>query len=126
MRSGRELDALVAEKVMGQTPEWREKMRGHCMCGRCETCSICSWPLPYSTNIAAAWEVVEHWSKRTRYLFFLVQIAPTQLTKGAYRAGWGYTEDFSKEDTAAGAEAIAPTAPHAICLAALKAAGAIS
>lgn len=48
---GRELDALVAEKVFGFTepPEWLDA------CGR--------WRKefsPYSTDIAAAWEVTEH------------------------------------------------------------------
>lgn len=74
MKPGREMDALVAEKVMGIV--WDETR-----------CPVCGWPfarnasegcvpnncsmrprparradepLPYSTDIAAAWQVIDH------------------------------------------------------------------
>lgn len=71
LQAGRELDALIAEKVMGLRREVR-------LCGSTESATIYSqnpwWqdgrqtlldvhhhggPRPYSTDIAAAWEVVE-------------------------------------------------------------------
>lgn len=45
MNAGRELDALVAEKVMGDVP------------------GLVLWPAPYSTHIGCAWRVVEQLRK---------------------------------------------------------------
>lgn len=71
MKAGRELDALVAEKVMGLiVPEWGEDtLCPYCgsemrYCGTGSRCSTCQeWRYgrykEYSTDIAAAWEVVE-------------------------------------------------------------------
>ena len=49
---GRELDKLVAERVMGQRWQGGNPIPNHD--GRWP------WPAPYSTDIAAAWVVVEH------------------------------------------------------------------
>lgn len=109
MIAGRELDALVAEKVMGMkvyrrvgedgpNPQYKEieKVPEHC---------AVIYP-PYSTDISAAWEVLlldkfccwamkhDHESK-----LFSVEI---EFNGNRY---------FAQADTA----------PHAICLAALKA-----
>ena len=140
LKAGRELDALVAEKVMGcrvswwslrlvdRPPtdiEWRhglftseaslERMEEgevlvadangdmpmHQMLGRSEWEGIPR----YSTDIAAAWEVVE--KMRARGL-----IVDLTLGAGAYCRIGGF-RPFAEERGA--------TAPLAICLAALKA-----
>jgi len=90
MDAGPELDAAIAEKIMG--------------IGRHP--SNVDNPYPkYSTNIEAAWEVVEEIAKQG----FMVQI---QYRKGAW------IRIFHQSSTKA--IATADTAPHAICLAALK------
>lgn len=101
MSAGRELDALVAEKVKGG---------GH----RPGGAAVCPSVPPYSTDIAAAWQVVERFR----------------------RAGWraevrtgpdGYHEcsleppDTDPMDHAYHIGALGDSVPHAICLAALKA-----
>ena len=100
MQPGRELDALIAEKVMGQNT------RGLSGCGSWG-CGCSSDPYPhlpkYSEDIAAAWRVVEK-------------------LDGTYepvieRHGPGWTAWFDSN------QAWADTAPLAICLAALKAVG---
>lgn len=57
MKPGRELDTLVAEKVMGETEKAYctncEDLYAHCSCMRSAACYA-----PYSTDIAAAWDVV--------------------------------------------------------------------
>ncbi len=119
MEAGRELDALVAEKVMG----WRDVRPGHytgspgTMYGKAPQPQ--PWDSPqdrtkgvsfvpfYSTKIADAWEVIEKLADRDPMI-----------------AMWGYEDgtagwfcDFE------GIKDHARTAPHAICLAALKAVG---
>lgn len=108
MEAGRELDALAAEKVMGWTvqlivgpqdafEEWRDP-RG--------------WrygpePKPYSTDIAAAWQVVEQMQGRE-----LTDIAVSwdiRDDKWCWVARFGRTERTGY------------TAPTAICRAALAA-----
>lgn len=93
MNAGRELDALVASKVM------RLKGEGDF--------NPPAWVIPeYSTDIAAAWTIIEHF----------------------YQAGWGAGASM---DGHTGCEASvgqftarADTPMEAICLAALKAVGA--
>lgn len=130
MKAGRELDALVAEKVMGLT--WNE-----------DRCRICGWPLaasrdegcapgdcsmrpsparradepaPYSTDIAAAWEVVERmcadgWEYEINSHYSVTA-----------RFGKGHYEHWDSVWHGPSVEEFADTAPHAICLAALAAA----
>lgn len=119
MEAGRELDALIAEKVMGY-PAFAEKVvtklgdhlviSDHCaICGRKDGTSEC---LPhYSTDIAAAWEVVEK----------------LRLSVLQFEDGWfadprleSYREHFWG---ALGADDFSATAPLAICRAALEAVG---
>lgn len=66
LNAGRELDALVAERVMGLTSFKHDGYDGECAkCGfewdphRGGPGTACPIPDPYSTDIAAAWEVVE-------------------------------------------------------------------
>ncbi len=122
MITGRDLDALVAEKVMG-FPSFAEqvvsKLSTHIrfnheacvICGRQDDTREC---LPkYSTEIAAAWEVVE----KLREKDFLVSIRT--LKSGKIRC-----LVFSPDsENGPGVRAISDTAPHAVCLAALKACG---
>lgn len=99
MNAGRELDALVAEKVMGlqikRFPDGTWLMHN----GQSGTELF-----HYSTDIAAAWEV---WKR----------ISPSIL----YKLGTGYEVYQSARDYEDGIHlAHADTAPLAICLAALK------
>jgi hypothetical protein len=123
MKPGRELDALVAEKVMG----WRLEERGYGATfwvdenGKvkraAEPCSIdfCSCEVfSPSTDISDAWEVVE----KLRDLGFHVGIkTPPKVKSCSY---WVCLENFyaGKSFTEYG-----ETAPLAICMAALKALG---
>ena len=66
LEAGRELDALVAEKVMKcktATKEWNGVLHPFCCCDGSDHEQRCTY-VPgmlayYSTDIAAAWEVVE-------------------------------------------------------------------
>lgn len=116
MEPGRELDALVAEKVMGLRVEWgQDTPCPDCdevgrYCGGRAWCSPCrAWYYSaykdYSTDIAAAWEVVERLvAGGERH--FVVEKAGAWLVR------------FREGDWLPG-----ETAPHAICLAALRAVG---
>ena len=116
LEAGRELDALVAEKVMGleisqtsrgtDNPTIRVITDGvpHYRTMRC-----------YSTNISAAWEVVE----KLQQQFHLRLNSPFDFGD-PYFAGFtplGVTGFNGRPDF----EASAPTAPLAICRTALKA-----
>ena len=104
LEAGPELDALVDEKIFG-----REYIRGY-------------GALPYSTDIAAAWEVVE----KLKELDWALEVSVTNklpegdsetyycgLLRGDDNAPW--REDFRH------IQAWAATAPLAICHAALEA-----
>ena len=88
MEAGRGLDALVAIEVMGRHPDDLDR----------------PYP-PYSTDIAAAWEVVEKLSAEWSFTL-------ARDTKDWWDAEF-YADTFAK----------APTAAHAICLSALNAVG---
>lgn len=107
---GRELDALVAEKVMGFRVDQYKYVVDT---GKITTTLPC-----YSENISAAWEVVEK-----------ITYPDGRLTAAFQLSRWSlYTAIFCFEKTGGGQfnfEGVAPTAPRAICLAALKAVGAI-
>jgi len=121
--AGRELDALVAEKVMGWT------VCRDASCGGCEATVLLmedgwrvrapldqgGWPLGWwtpSTDIAAAWEVVE----KLRVLGFNVSVSCAHGMRTWDVRGW-------KADNTGRFIAHAETAPLAICLAALDALG---
>ena len=127
MKAGRELDALIAEKVMGHK----------CSCGRedlnnrANPYGIKGFCLVhgstdivggnYSTNIADAWEVVEKLGRWRGFDFMLVMPDPEQTFHlHTYEAGWyEATNDGPERRVVSDAD----TAPLAICLAALKAKG---
>lgn len=98
MKAGRELDALIAEKVMGWT--YDEVLGWNSPDGKL-TGQPC--PRAYSTDIAAAWAVVVKFTGVARVEFHQAE-------------GW-WIELGNGYDSAS---ATAPTAPLAICLAALK------
>lgn len=143
MEAGRELDALVAEKVMGWTAVFRlaggnipygfpdddynrdvDEHRKHGTCGF--PTDYHREPIPeYSTDISAAWEVVEHFRQRQwtvklvghewydggRWECTLLDALDTERSRAldtqrhnADKQGWDE-----------------PSAPLAICRAALKA-----
>lgn len=153
MKPGRELDALVAEKVMGLrkvpdhksielAPQSAENFKpsgyyGPFYDNANPLTGVFTWRgiLPaYSTDIAAAWEVVKH---------FCIPFVPLyegdvgsdirisaiiRMEDGRWMARFddpcgnseGYYERSAYNDKSS-SFVIADTAPHAICLAALRA-----
>lgn len=121
MEAGRELDALVAEKVMGLiVPEWGEETPcPYCgsemrYCGTRSRCSTCQeWRhsryKEYSTDIAAAWEVVEQFAGK----------AYIGMARSTHFQDWKVVIS----DRYRTYEVEAETIPLAICLAALRAKG---
>ena len=98
LKPGPEFDALVVEKVMG----WNQQSLKR--------------PAPeFSTDIAAAWEVVEKLSKQ-----WWVQIDQRGVGWFCDLTKRGVDEHLPNADRPV---VYAETAPHAICLAALKVAG---
>jgi len=104
MKPGKELDALVAEKVMGIKLASNESLwfKNPTMIK------------PYSTDIEAAWELVGQ-IFGIHELQFQVDGMPTRWTAMFYHH---YFKEKNFRETC-------DTAPHAICLAALKAVNAL-
>lgn len=145
MQAGRELDALVAEKVMkwrwdndwdclippeqkakpsemwtdwqpGLTEDWREPVKENHVPGVRYNGDSSKIILPhYSTNIAAAWEVVEK-LQVTHYVNVNIH---TPFFDGELH--WCYFELHKHTDTHPLWSASGNTTPLAICRAALKA-----
>jgi len=115
MEAGRELNALVAEHVMGL-----EKLGchdGNCfyhieMGGK----GFKGLAKSYSTAISPAWEVVEK-LRESKMALSVMHVFEFADQKWAYIAK---VETYNKADFISD---IRETAPHAICLAALKAVG---
>lgn len=110
MQAGRELDALVAEKVMGWklgdnrgAPAWFAHDEF-----RCEV-----WQFKPSEDIAAAWEVVEKLGKTWWF--------DVELTGNLWHAQFESQEHISERQFAD--DYSTDSAPHAICKAALMAMG---
>lgn len=122
MQPGRELDALIAEKVMGITKLSHRPLDANEMCRRCfrpagqgDNLPASCVAQPYSTDIAAAWEVVEKldlFGKRDMFIY--------KNWRGKYSIDETVDAGMGTRDIAI---AEADTAPQAICLAALKAVG---
>jgi hypothetical protein len=122
--AGRELDALVAEKVFGCNVKWPmgEGGRGYCDCKPKRTRYYKTWPHgitteegcnypelhEYSESIAATWEVVEK---------FLSDGHDFTLDSGRNRDTGEIFHACRLDDVNL---TYAPTAPLAICRAALK------
>ncbi len=133
MEAGRELDALIAENVMGwKRPKWTvTRTLGDCMIppAGADLAKLTGtghrdfegdkediyWTPHYSTDIAAAWGVVE----KLESLGFLFSVSKGRMS---FYGGEGVWASFGKlydriESTPG------ETPAHAICLAALKAVG---
>lgn len=107
MEAGRELDALVAEKVMG------EKNDG----------TLEAWVPRYSLDIAEALKVVEHLNDTLNPKLWTGDFW-LKFDGGQWEAGWSFSiknDEGSYEIRIA--NGYSDTASHAICLAALKAVG---
>ena len=111
LKAGREMDALVAEKVMEAKPcdKWvRFNTRSMVKFNECEH-AVCFPPMEgpphYSTKISAAWEVVEKMD--------LLAFGMLGQNKNGEWAVWNNGEDELP--------IFDPTAPLAICRAALAA-----
>jgi hypothetical protein len=130
MNAGRELDALIAKKVMDWEDNW-EKPNGRAFPDMWGTMDfdkngpirVPNFPC-YSDDIASAWEVVEKmrtFSDTLSYAFVL-QDNSEHRGKGEWLARFDQyeatTDDLTTVEWWSGA-----TAPLAICLAALKAVG---
>jgi len=113
MKPGRELDTLIAKKIMGR-PACKnciyQSAVPHCV-------EECGFHPHYSTDIAAAWQVVEK--------LFTLNGEPTVLQiYGPLEDGYKVTPVWEHHDGAIPEKSIVrKTAPHAICLAALAAVG---
>ena len=133
MKAGRELDALIAEKVMG----WSSQADGlYWDAGNHRTRLVLGsiiakkrkemglenaqdFVFAPSTNIADAWMVVEKLGRWRGFDFMLVMPDPEQTFHlHTYEAGWYEATNDGPERRVVGD---ADTAPLAICLAALKA-----
>ena len=118
MNPGRELDALIAEKIMG-IPVYKEGDEAQTFIGGAgyDPCKhhvyklldgrVAGWFPCYSTDISAAWEVVE------RANLFL------EINMCKHFTGRWLVTDISNEGVLGKSRSL----PHAICLAALKAVG---
>lgn len=127
MEAGRELDALVAEKVLKFEIEWRCCEDEHHEMGyrpRKVVYSTDGLPLygeilpGYSTDIAAAWQLMESRQMVGQTIGYLAETPSehfTDITEDGWARKWMCTSR--------GEPIYAATAPHAICLAALKAVG---
>ena len=117
MNAGRELDALVAERVMGLVAYSVGLVTERPRVRTVDDLQRTGTPLsPYSTDIAAAWQVVE----RLHALGFVVNVTMDNGT-GRYCEVWKLADDSIYAPHRVEAET---TIPHVICLAALKAVGA--
>lgn len=141
MKPGRELDALVAEKVMGckvfarqivipgtscmVREAGKERVEMHddrtlyiCQCDPAHIHNENNGQLPeYSTDIAAAWIVVE-WIRKHRWRGILTLAGPSDETTSwwaTFEHKWHGRSGDNLYDWEPG-----ETASHAICLAALK------
>ena len=116
MQPGPELDALVAEKVMG----WEKNDQGMWVMSRStengwkQTINIAASQWRPSTSIKVAWEVME----KMRHL----GLYPGVGVDGDRWEAWVFdTEPVQGDFSAPKVKATAPIAPLAICKAALKA-----
>lgn len=107
MKAGRELDVLIAEKVMGKSFKDKRYPDGSIWTGEQMRQAVPH----YSTSIADAWEVF--WLFTSRHLWF----DDATDTWHCHLDSKRNTMDHCRHHAMAG------DAPHAICLAALRAVG---
>jgi len=120
MKPGPELDALVAEKVMGWVRgggrmTWiRQGPFANCDCPSHDEAATVAL---YSTSISDAFEVVEKLYALSKRGFMC-----NWLADFAYQGAW-IASFYSMDPDTGDSDAEADTLPHAICLAALRAVG---
>lgn len=113
LKPGLELDTLIAERVMGL----RDRLaKASSQAEHEQIRKLIDFCPPYSTSIASAWEVVEKLREFDHPEDKSAGFTIWQHWEGGYVAGWSWHEAEYGVVTA-------ETAPHAICLAALKAVG---
>ena len=112
LKPGRELDALIAEKIFGWSLDPNRASDDICWLMPPGGWHVAKSVPQYSTDIAAAMEVVE---KLSEYGW---HFSLTRTADGSVVA-------FFHKDWFRRNEKLIETAPHAICLAALKAVGVI-
>lgn len=117
MNSGRELDALVAEKVMGLSYD-RPQAEKY---GMYYTDTLSQVEVKcYSTDIAAAWEVVETMQARGITLSLEKRNYPSGPNSTWDAVFTGIMGKIRDQGEFSHFRSEAPSAPEAICLAALK------
>ena len=128
----RELNILVVEQVLGRVPcgEWTPTHRpvvGWQENCQCPACYPAGHPADYSSNIAAAWEVVEHLAESRIYLCLLDQMGYAVDEAGKIASDCVFRAEFMDAKAHERGEGRvwygvveAETAPLAICLAAMK------
>lgn len=118
---GPSFDRFIAGEILGCPTAQRI---GQCRCE--DEIHGTSWPDPpcvrheikrYSTDMGAAWEVVEHLTRLKGGVSALFQITRWSL----YHVSFSFEVQGTTGQTVF--EDSKPTAPHAICLAAMKAKG---
>jgi hypothetical protein len=113
MKPGRELDALIAEKVFGFSAE---SISGIGQTWSRKNDSDGFYLQPYSTSIEAAWEVVEKMFKLGWNMELNLSVSDDSRAHVSV-----YRVDFRKFiNQEAWVTEFSQSAPHAICLAALK------
>lgn len=129
MTAGREMDARVAEKVMGirVDREFRSAPISRVLkeSGDFKALAVpFDYVKPYSTDIAAAWQVLEKISSNMAAfgLSYCYGFA-VELNKDDNLYTAGFRESDRDKGDVWEKEATAPTAPLAICAAALAAVG---
>lgn len=118
MKPGRELDALIAEKIMGWTKNITLDFYPTYYPSRPAQMNILGHIIPsYSTDIAAAWKVVEKlqsynpfWESSDAFLGF--ELSPSIGINGKHNWYCNFGDSTKGK--------YADTVSHAICLAALK------
>jgi hypothetical protein len=126
LEAGGQLNALVAEKVMGWTGINHDALNRGGWPPPYRPPSMVGWQLvpEYSTDISAAWEVVEKVSSRNQDTIVVI----TRNSLDGKRMGGEDAYFCTIEDVSDGIEeweTSADSAPLAICRAALKAAAAL-
>src|SRR5689334_4109723 len=111
------IDVLVAEKIFGCKPKYEDK----CLCANRAHTDERGPEVPfikfYSKEIKSAWEIVENWvDEECRFCNIAYNVTKPEFSNYWSCAFWDNWE-------APKFIANAPTAPLAICLAALKAGG---
>lgn len=131
LEAGPLMDALVAKKVFGIENPWDGRPRHYAIC------PDCTWkggdvlvvdcgrhqgsPKPYSTDIAAAWEVIE--KLRGEGVFFSVKSEAPILEGPCADTSKYRIQEWDREYQRYKPGIAGETAPEVICKAALKAVG---